>query len=128
MNVYEKSDQLLEDEFRSTSICSPHKIIQISIAEDDIFKAPLSDILLKSLKAVDWICMKFLINREASLRVSYPLFLLGFQEDFEHIHHAAGIKDCTVLGKKFSRDRRQFLLCFFPGAASGLGFAEYLAH
>jgi len=101
VDVDEKSHQLLKDEFGSTSICSPHKIIQISIAENDILKAPFSDILLKSLKAVDWICMKFLINREPSLRVSYPLFLLCFQEDFQHIHHTAGIKDSTVLRKKF---------------------------
>lgn len=61
---------------------------------DDISISPLFEVYMQTIKAVDWAA--FLVYGKPSLWVANPLFLFGFEEHLQHIHHAAGIEDCTV--------------------------------
>ena len=126
MDMHKKKNQLSEHKFGSTSIGSPHKIVEISVSQNDITVTPLLDIIFKTFKAVNYAA--FLVYCEASLWMTDSFFLFGFEEHFEDIDHAAGVEDRTVLGEEFSWDGWQFFFSILARSSSGFGLSQYLVH
>ena len=96
MDQHKESDKFLEDEFGCATVGSSHKVVEILMCKYDFLEPPFLNMFLKGLETVESVDMTFFINGEASFRMSYPFFLLGFEENFEDIHHATSVEDSTM--------------------------------
>ena len=96
MDQHEESNKLLENEFWCTTVSSSHKVTEILMCKYDFLEPPFLNIFLKALETVESVNMTFFINGEASFRMSYPFFLLSFEENFKDIDHTASVKDRTM--------------------------------
>ena len=126
MNFHNEGYQFSEDELGCASIDSFGELGQPRLGEDGVLIPPFPDGLIEALEAV--LVVDFVVEGEPSLRVANSFFLLGSEEQFQHVDHTAGIEDCAVFGEELSADFGKELLVSLAGASPCLSLSYQITH